>query len=79
MLTIFHTFAILHGPTPDELVMMETWSKDFVAFVNDDCSREYGTTDINEFKVATPEGKIRIQEDTRWNELLQLSYVFSGN
>jgi hypothetical protein len=59
--------------------MMQTWIKDLVAFVNDDRSREYGTTEVNEFKVATPDGKIRIQEDSRWDELLRLSYVFSGN
>ncbi len=59
--------------------MMEAWIKDFVAFVNDDRSREYGTTEINEFKVDTPDGRIRIQEDSRWSELLQLSYVFSGS
>ncbi|KAN0106329.1 alpha/beta-hydrolase [Hyaloscypha variabilis] len=56
----FWNFAILHGPTQDELVMMKTWIKDFVAFVNGDRSRE-------------------IQEDSRWNELLQLSYLFNGN
>jgi hypothetical protein len=76
---MLHSFAILHSPTQDELVMMKTWIKDFVAFVNGDRSREYGTTKINEFKVATPDGKIRIQEDSRWNELLQLSYFFNGN
>jgi hypothetical protein len=59
--------------------MMQTWIKDLVAFVNDDRSREYGTTEVNEFKVATPDGKIKIQEDSRWDELLRLSYVFSGN
>jgi hypothetical protein len=59
--------------------MMQTWIKDLVAFVNDDRSREYGTTEVNEFKVATADGKIRIQEDNRWDELLQLSYVFSSN
>ncbi|KAE9370532.1 alpha/beta-hydrolase [Stipitochalara longipes BDJ] len=62
----FWNFAILHGPTPDEHVMMQTWIKDLVAFVNNDRSREYGTTEINEFKVATQEGKIMIQEDSRW-------------
>jgi hypothetical protein len=58
---------------------MQTWIRDFVAFVNNDRSRGYGTTEINEFKVITPEGKIRIQEDNRWTDLLQLSYVFSVN
>jgi len=33
---MLHSFAILHGPTQDELVMMKTWIKDFVAFVNGD-------------------------------------------
>jgi len=58
--------------------MMETWIEDLVAFVKCNRSREYGTKEINEFKVAR-DGKISIQKDCRWDELLQLSCVFSGN
>jgi hypothetical protein len=32
-----------------------------------------------ELKVLTPEGGIEIQEDARWDKLLELSHIFAGN
>ncbi|KAL3417649.1 hypothetical protein PVAG01_10659 [Phlyctema vagabunda] len=71
-------FSITHGPTERELVLMKDWIRDLVAFVGAEQEYRYGTNEIDEFKVATPEGKIEIQKDTRWKELLNLADVFSG-
>ncbi|RDW59911.1 carboxylic ester hydrolase-32 [Coleophoma cylindrospora] len=75
----FWNFSIMHGPTDKERVLMERWIRDLVAFVNNESGHEYGTKSISEFKVATPEGGIEIQEDKRWLDLLQLSEVFFGD
>ena len=50
----------------------------FGCFVNDEGEYKYGTKSIEEFKVATPEGKIEIQKDVRWKELLGLAEIFTG-
>jgi uncharacterized protein YaiE (UPF0345 family) len=57
---------------------MEGWIQSFVAFVNDDPEYEFGTHGIDEMKVATPEGKIEIQIDQRWDELDKLGEVFAS-
>lgn len=59
--------------------MMQDWLGILVAFVNDDPNYSFGTTSIREFKVLTSEGNIEIQEDARWDKLLELSHVFAGN
>ncbi|KAF7889409.1 uncharacterized protein EAF01_010902 [Botrytis porri] len=71
-------FSIMHGPTEQELVLMKEWIRDLVAFVGAENDHRYGPKEIDEFKVATPEGKIEIQKDPRWKELLELADVFSG-
>jgi hypothetical protein len=58
---------------------MEDWVAILVAFVNDDPTYRFGTTSIQEFKVLSSEGDIEIQEDTRWDKLLELSHIFAGN
>lgn len=68
----------MHGPTEQELVLMTDWIRDLVAFVGAENDHHYGPKEIDEFKVATPEGKIEIQKDTRWKELLELADIFSG-
>lgn len=77
LLTI-SSYSIMHGPTPVEFVMMTDWIRDLVAFVNHEKGYKYGTTEVYDMKVATPEGKIEIQQDTRWKELLDLADIFSG-
>ncbi|KAJ5653600.1 hypothetical protein N7490_000603 [Penicillium lividum] len=74
----FWNFSILHGPTDEERILMEGWIQSFVAFVNDDPEYEFGTHCIDEMKVATPEGKIKIQKDQRWDELVKLGEVFAS-
>ncbi|BCR99630.1 uncharacterized protein AKAW2_41313A [Aspergillus luchuensis] len=71
-------YSIMHGPSPAERVLMDDWIRDLVAFVNDQPDYDYGTRSADEYKVMTPEGKIEVQKDGRWDSLLQLMDVFSG-
>jgi hypothetical protein len=73
------TFAIMHGPTDKEMVLLKDWIQDLVAFVGGEEACEYGTKVMDDFKVATPEGEIEIQKDVRWKELLDLADIFAGN
>ncbi|KAF4816365.1 putative esterase/lipase [Colletotrichum siamense] len=72
-------FAICHGPTPAERQLMEDWIGILVAFVNDDKRYEFGTTSVDQMKVMTPEGRIEVQPDGRWKELVKLGNIFAGN
>lgn len=58
---------------------MEGWIQSFVAFVNDDPEYEFGTHQIDEMKVATAEGKIEVQKDQRWGELVKLGEIFASD
>lgn len=71
-------FSIMHGPTEKERAFMEDWIEDLAAFVRGGDGYGFGTKSIDEFKVATPEGKIEVQKDERWGELLSLADVFAG-
>ncbi|PYI32506.1 alpha/beta-hydrolase [Aspergillus indologenus CBS 114.80] len=71
-------YSIMHGPTPEETVLLDTWIRDLAAFVNNEAGYSYGTHVVDEYKVMTAEGKIEIQKDTRWEPLLKLMDVFSG-
>lgn len=55
---------------------MQDWIGILVAFVNDDTAYDHGTKAEGEMKVATPEAKIEIQSDPRWDELVRLGEVF---
>lgn len=57
---------------------MKGWISDLTAFVQNDERYTYGTKAIDEFKVVTSEGRIIVQRDERWNELLGLAAVFAG-
>lgn len=74
----FWNFSIQHGPTPKERELMENWIRALVAFVNDEESFEFGTQTVQEMRVATPQGTIEVQKDQRWDRLLQIGDVFSG-
>lgn len=74
-----HSFAITHGPTPAERVLMEEWIETLVAFVNGSDTYEHGTKTVEEMKVMTPEGTIEIRPDNRWDELVSLGKIFAGN
>lgn len=58
---------------------MEEWIQILVAFVKDDRDFEFGTKTIEEMKVATPTGTIEVQQDDRWDELVRIGDIFSGN
>ncbi|KAL5048947.1 hypothetical protein BDW71DRAFT_213165 [Aspergillus fruticulosus] len=75
----FHNYSLMHGPTPAERQLMHAWIRDLVAFVNAESDYVYGTKEVDEVKVATPEGRIEIQKDPRWTELLDLMGVFAGS
>lgn len=74
-----NSFAICHGPTPAERQLMEDWIQILIAFVNDDKSYKFGTASIDQMKVMSPEGKIEIRSDERWEELVGLGSIFAGN
>ncbi|PYI00327.1 alpha/beta-hydrolase, partial [Aspergillus sclerotiicarbonarius CBS 121057] len=71
-------YSIMHGPSPADRALMDDWIRDLAAFVNDEEGYQYGTRSADEYKVMTPEGKIELQQDPRWEGLLQLMDVFSG-
>ncbi|KAL4976632.1 Alpha/Beta hydrolase protein [Aspergillus desertorum] len=73
----FHNYSLMHGPTPAERQLMHAWIRDLAAFVNDESDYIYGTKEVDEVKVATPEGRIEIQKEPRWTELLDLLAVFA--
>ncbi|KAJ5102821.1 hypothetical protein N7532_003350 [Penicillium argentinense] len=75
----FWNFSIMHGPTPEERVLMENWIEAFVAFVNGDQSYNYGTNLIDDMRVATPECKIEIENDKRWADLVKLGEIFAND
>lgn len=58
---------------------MERWIEALVAFVNDDKGFEFGTTAIDEMRVATPECKIEVQKDLRWESLVKLGETFAND
>lgn len=58
---------------------MEDWIQMLAAFVNDDKGYDFGTTSIDQMKVMTPEGKVEIRSDERWEELVKLGSIFAGN
>lgn len=68
----------MHGPTSAERQLMDEWIRDLSAFVHDKEGYTYGTTEPDEYKVMTPEGRIEIQKDGQWGELLQIMDLFSG-
>ncbi|KAK7227901.1 hypothetical protein V2G26_000071 [Clonostachys chloroleuca] len=74
----FWNFSIQHGPTPRERKLMENWIRVLVAFVNDEESFDFGTRTVQEMRVATPQATIEVQKDQRWDELLQIGDIFSG-
>lgn len=57
---------------------MREWAQILVAFVNDDQEYDFGTKEKSQVKVITSEGRIEIQEDPRWDELIRRAQVFSG-
>ena len=68
----------MHGPTEAEQQLMTDWIRDLSAFVGNEQGYDYGTRKEDEYKVITPEGKIQVQKDHRWTELLDLMDVFAG-
>ncbi|KAI9148820.1 alpha/beta-hydrolase [Paramyrothecium foliicola] len=72
------SFSICHGPTNEELRLMKDWINILVAFVNDDTKYEFGTTRIEEMKIAAQSGSIEVKKDDQWDQLLDVADVFRG-
>lgn len=68
----------MHRPSGADRALMDDWIRDLAAFVKDERGYAYGTRSADEYKVMTPDGKIEVQKDPRWEGLLQLMDVFSG-
>jgi hypothetical protein len=68
----------MHGPTDKERTLMEQWAGILVAFVNDDQSYDFGTKEVHEVKIASPEGNMEIAKDERWEDLLKLNHIFAS-
>ncbi|KAL3488795.1 Alpha/Beta hydrolase protein [Aspergillus germanicus] len=75
----FWNYSIMHGPSQAEYNLMNDWIRDLVAFVHNEAEYKYGTSKGDEVKVAMPSGKIEMQPDSRWSELLDLMEVFAGS
>ncbi|RDW93370.1 Carboxylic ester hydrolase [Aspergillus mulundensis] len=73
----FWNFSICYGPTSGERKLMEDWIENLVAFVNDKQEFEFGTKTAQEMKVVTPEGRIEVRSDERWEELLRIGEMFA--
>jgi uncharacterized protein YaiE (UPF0345 family) len=58
---------------------MEEWNRILIAFVNGDETYDFGTSSVQDVKVITPDGDIKIQKDERWEELIEIGKIFSGN
>ncbi|KAH7120538.1 Alpha/Beta hydrolase protein [Dactylonectria macrodidyma] len=71
-------YSITHGPTEEERQLMDDWIRDLRAFVHFEDGYVYGTAEPGEYKVMTHDGKIKVQNDPRWEELLQVMTIFSG-
>lgn len=73
------SFCVGSGPTPAERKLMEDWIQILVRFVRDDePDYDFGTCDIDEMKVATPECDIQIKKDARWEGLAKIGGIFAG-
>lgn len=58
---------------------MEDWIANLVAFVHDYRSFDFGTRSISEMKVATPECRIEVKADDRWDRLIELATYFADS
>lgn len=62
-----------------EELLMRRWIEDLTAFVAGNEDYRYGTIEQDDWKVITPDGRIVIEKDSRWEELLVLGEVFCGH
>lgn len=72
----------MHGPTAEEEKAMRAWIADLREFVNRGLSEEtggkgYGTTEWEQYKVLTEDGKIEVRKDTKWGYLLEVGEIMA--
>lgn len=75
---LVRSFSIMHDPTSIERKLLEDWISLLVAFVNNDSSYDFGTTSIEQMKVATPRATIEVQQDLQWKDLVELGAIFAS-
>ncbi|CAI7647631.1 unnamed protein product [Penicillium viridicatum] len=71
-------YSLTHGPTTEERKLMSAWIHDLCAFIHGIDGYSYGTSSPEQYKVMTGEGKIAIQNDPKWAELIGVMDLFSG-
>lgn len=57
--------------------MMSEWIRNLIAFVQNDKDFDFGTRQIEEHKVVSPDMKIAVVTDDRFKELSALGSVFA--
>lgn len=68
----------MHGPTEKEVTFLKSWARDLKAFIHNEQEYEFGTKEIDDYKVATSEAGLEVRKDERWKELLHLAEIFNG-
>ena len=66
----------MHGPTEKERHLMEDWIAPLVAFVKDE-PFDFGTRTIEDQRVLTPDGRIVVEQDARWEDLTRLGHTYA--
>ncbi|KHN93994.1 Carboxylesterase, type B [Metarhizium album ARSEF 1941] len=70
-------YSINQLPAEEERKMLDAWVKILVAFVGGDDDFDFGTRTMDEVKVQTKNGDIKVEKDTRYDELGRLGAMFS--
>lgn len=58
---------------------MQKWIDTLVALVKDEADYDHGTESVKELVMATPEAKIEVCLDPRWDELVKLGEIFGSS
>lgn len=56
---------------------MSEWIRNLIAFVQNDKDFDFGTRQIEEYKIVSPDMKIEVVADGRFKELSVLGGVFA--
>lgn len=57
--------------------MMSEWIRNLIAFVQNDKDFDFGTRQVDQHKIVSPEMKIEVVTDGRFKELSALGGVFA--
>ncbi|KAJ4191883.1 hypothetical protein NW767_010790 [Fusarium falciforme] len=73
----YWNYSIHHGPTAEEKAMMSEWIGNLVAFVQNDKEFDFGTRQIEQHKIVSPDMKIEVVTDGGFKELSALGSDFA--